>query len=60
MFLAALHMVCFTGRDASARTALIDAAHLSPRLVERQALVALLHHLADQGRIGAKAPAAKT
>ena len=60
MFLAALHMVCFTGRDASARTALIDAARLSPRLVERQALVALLHHLADQGRIGAKAPAAKT
>ncbi len=48
---AAMQVVLFGGDETAARLALIDAAHLAPMLVERQLVVAVIHHLIDLGVI---------
>lgn len=48
---AAMQFVLFGGNEEAARVALIDAAYFAPMLVERQLVLAIIHHLAEQGSI---------
>lgn len=48
---AAMQFVLFGGNEEAARAALIDAAYFAPMLVERQLVLAIIHHLVEQGSI---------
>jgi|GEM_PF-2263660 len=51
LFMAGANLVCFCGNQIAALRALMEAADFAPALVQRQVLVALVHHLVSQDMI---------